>query len=179
MKNNFVKALVLVIIFFVGAYVGSNTSLFNDQEDLDYLEDLDDLYEGTEDLLKLIKPSNCEDENEGAICTALFDEAPTTWEVSSGSCINSTIRIYFDEPKMIEFVTIDESVNNTSSNVKEIQIGTRVFELSNDDSFTEWFDLLEKVESLEFTILSLYEDPATSTDCGIEEITFYGRDYKS
>jgi len=173
MKNNFVKALVLVVVFIIGAYVGSNTSLFNDQVDLD------DLYEGTEDLLKLINPSNCEDENEGANCTALFDEAPTTWEVSSGSCINSTIKVYFDEPKMIEFVTIDESVNNTSSNVKEIQIGTRVFELSNDDSFTEWFDLLEKVESLEFTILSLYEDPATSTDCGIEEITFYGRDYKS
>ncbi len=173
MKNNFVKALVLVIIFFVGAYVGSNTNLFNDQEELD------DLYEGTEDLLTLINPSNCEDENEGANCLALFDEAPTTWEASSGSCINSTIKIYFDEPKMIEFITIDESVNNTSSNVKEIQIGTRVFELTGDDSFTEWFDLLEKVESLEFTILSLYEDPATSTDCGIEEITFYGRDYKS
>ena len=173
MKNNFSKALVLVVIFFLGAYVGSNTSLFNDQEELD------DLYEGTEDLLRLINPSNCEDGNEGAICTALFDEAPTNWEVSSGSCINSTIKVYFDEPKMIEFVTIDESVNNTSSNVKEIQIGTRVFELSNDDSFTEWFDLLEKVESIEFTILSLYEDPATSTDCGIEEITFYGRDYKS
>ena len=173
MKNNFVKALVLVFVFIVGTYVGSNTSLFNDQVDLD------DLYEGTEDLLKLINPSNCEDENEGANCTALFDEAPTTWEVSSGSCINSTIKVYFDEPKMIEFVTIDESVNNTSSNVKEIQIGTRVFELSSDDSFTEWFDLLEKVESLEFTILSLYEETATSTDCGIEEITFYGRDYKS
>ena len=80
---------------------------------------------------------------------------------------------------MIEFVTIDESVNNTSSNVKEIRIGTRVFELTGDDSFAEWIDLLEKVGSLEFTILSLYEDPATSTDCGIEEITFYGRDYKS
>ena len=173
MKNNFVKALVLVVVFIVGAYVGSNTSLFNNQEELD------DLYEGTEDILKLINPSNCEDENEGANCVALFDEAPTTWEASSGSCINSTIKIYFDEPKMIEFITIDESVNNTSSNVKEIRIGTRVFELTGDDSFTEWFDLLEKVESLEFTILSLYEDPATSTDCGIEEITFYGRDYKS
>ena len=173
MKNNVVKALVLVVIFFVGAYVGSNTGLFNDQVDLD------DLYEGTEDLLRSINPSSCEDENEGANCTALFDEAPTTWEASSGSCINSTIKIYFDEPKMIEFVTIDESVNNTSSNVKEIRIGTRVFELIGDDSFAEWIDLLEKVESLEFTILSLYEDPATSTDCGIEEITFYGRDYKS
>ena len=173
MKNNFVKALVLVVVFIVGAYVGSNTNLFNNQEELD------DLYEGTEDILKLINPSNCEDENEGANCEALFDEAPTTWEASSGSCINSTIKVYFDEPKMIEFITIDESLNNTSSNVKEIQIGTRVFELTGDDSFTEWIDLLEKVESLEFTILSLYEDPATSTDCGIEEITFYGRDYKS
>ena len=173
MKNNFVKALVLVVVFIVGAYVGSNTNLFNDQEELD------DLYEGTEDILKLINPSNCEDENEGANCVALFDEAPTTWEASSGSCINSTIKIYFDEPKMIEFITFDESVNNTSSNVKEIQVGTRVFELTVDDEFTEWIDLLEKVESLEFTILSLYEDPATSTDCGIEEITFYGRDYKS
>jgi hypothetical protein len=172
MSKNIVKAVVLIVIFFVGAYIGSNTSLFNDQVDLD------DFYEGTEDLLKLINPSNCEDENEGAICTALFDEALTTWEVSSGSCINSTIKVYFDEPKMIEFITIDESLNNTSSNVKEIQIGTRVFELTNDDSFTEWFDLLEKVESLEFTILSLYENPATSTDCGIEEITFYGRGYK-
>jgi len=172
MSKNIVKAVVLIVIFFVGAYIGSNTSLFNDQVDLD------DLYDGTEDLLKLINPSNCEDENEGANCTALFDEAPTTWEVSSGSCINSTIKIYFDEPKMIEFITINESVNNTSNNVKEIQIGTRVFELTGDDSFTEWIDLLEKVESLEFTILSLYEDPATSTDCGIEEITFYGRDYK-
>ena len=167
MSKNIVKAVVLIAIFFVGAYIGSNTSLFNDQVDLD------DLYEGTEDLLKLINPSSCEDENEGANCTALFDEAPTTWEVSSGSCINSTIKIYFDE-----FITINESVNNTSNNVKEIQIGTRVFELTGDDSFTEWIDLLEKVESLEFTILSLYEDPATSTDCGIEEITFYGRDYK-
>ena len=172
MSKNIVKAVVLIVTFFVGAYIGSNTSLFNDQVDLD------DLYEGTEDLLKLINPSNCEDENEGAICTALFDEAPTTWEVSSGSCINSTIKIYFDEPKMIEFITIDESVNNTSSNVKEIQIGSRVFELTGDDSFSEWFDLLEKIESLEFTILSLYENPATSSDCGIEEITFYGRDYK-
>jgi len=172
MSKNIVKAVVLIVIFFVGAYIGSNTSLFNDQVDLD------ELYEGTEDLLKLINPSSCEDENEGANCTALFDEAPTTWEVSSGSCINSTIKIYFDEPKMIEFITINESVNNTSNNVKEIQIGTRVFELTGDDSFTEWIDLLEKVESLEFTILSLYEDPATSTDCGIEEITFYGRDYK-
>ena len=172
MSKNIVKAIALIVIFFVGTYIGSNTSLFNDQVDLD------DLYEGTEDLLKLINPSSCEDENEGANCTALFDEAPTTWEASSGSCINSTIKVYFDEPKMIEFITIDESVNNTSSNVKEIQIGTRVFELTGDDSFTEWIDLLEKVESLEFTILSLYEDPATSTDCGIEEITFYGRDYK-
>ena len=173
MNNNFVKALVVIIIFFVGAYIGANTSLFDNQEEVIYPA------EDTEDILKLINPSNCEDENEGAICTALFDEAPTTWEVSSGSCINSTIKVYFDEPKMIEFITIDESVNNTSSNVKEIQIGTRVFELTSDDSFTEWFDLLEKVESLEFTILSLYEEPATSTDCGIEEITFYGRDYKS
>ncbi len=173
MNNKILKVLVLVVIFFVGAYVGSNTNLFNDQEELD------DLYEGTEDILKLINPSNCEDENEGANCVALFDEAPTTWEASSGSCINSTIKIYFDEPKMIEFITFDESVNNTSSNVKEIQVGTRVFELTVDDEFTEWIDLLEKVESLEFTILSLYEDPATSTDCGIEEITFYGRDYKS
>ena len=140
MSKNIVKAVVLIVIFFVGAYIGSNTSLFNDQVDLD------DLYEGTEDLLKLINPSNCEDENEGAICTALFDEAPTTWEVSSGSCINSTIKVYFDEPKMIEFITIDESLNNTSSNVKEIQIGTRVFELTVDDEFTEWIDLLEKVE---------------------------------
>ena len=173
MSKNIVKAVVLIVIFFVGAYIGSNTSLFNDQVDLN------DLYEGTEDLLKLINPSSCEDENEGANCTALFDEAPTTWKASSGgSCINSTIKIYFDEPKMIEFITIDESVNNTSSNVKEIQIGTRIFELTGDDSFTEWFDLLEMVEALEFTILSLYEDPATSTDCGIEEITFYGRDYK-
>ena len=173
MNNKILKVLVLVVIFFVGAYVGSNTNLFNDQEELD------DLYEGTEDILKLINPSNCEDENEGANCVALFDEAPTTWEASSGSCINSTIKIYFDEPKMIEFITFDESVNNTSSNVKEIQVGTRIFELTVDDEFTEWIDLLEKVESLEFTILSLYEDPATSTDCGIEEITFYGRDYKS
>jgi len=173
MSKNIVKAVVLVVIFFVGVYVGSNTSLFNDQVDLD------DLYDGTEDLLKLINPSNCEDENGGANCLALFDEASTTWKASSGgSCINSTIKIYFDEPKMIEFITIDESVNNTSSNVKEIQVGTRVFELTGDDSFTEWFDLLEKVEVLEFTILSLYEDPAISTDCGIEEITFYGKDYK-
>ena len=59
------------------------------------------------------------------------------------SCVNSSIKIYFDEPKMIEFITIDESVNNTSSNVKEIQIGS-IFELTGDDSFSEWFDLLEK-----------------------------------
>lgn len=172
MSKNIVKTVVLIVIFFVGAYTGSNTSLINNQVDMD------DLYEGTEDFLKLINPSNCEDENEGSNCVALFDEAPTTWEASSGSCINSTIKIYFDEPKMIEFITIDESVNNTSSNVKEIQIGSRVFELTGDDSFSEWFDLLEKVDSLEFTILSLYENPATSSDCGIEEITFYGRDYK-
>ena len=172
MSKNIVKAIALIVIFFVGTYIGSNTSLFNDQVNLD------DLYEGTGDLLKLINPSNCEDENEGANCVALFDEAPTTWEASSGSCVNSTIKIYFDEPKMIEFITIDESVNNTSSNVKEIQIGNRLFELTGDDSFTEWIDLLEKVESLEFTIISLYEEPAASTDCGIEEITFYGRGYK-
>ncbi|MEL0103651.1 MAG: hypothetical protein VW920_03010 [Gammaproteobacteria bacterium] len=172
MSKNIVKTVVLIVIFFVGAYIGSITSLFNDQVELV------DLYEGTEDFLRLINPSNCEDENEGLNCVALFDEAPTTWEASSGSCVNSSIKIYFDEPKMIEFITIDESVNNTSSNVKEIQIGSRVFELTGDDSFSEWFDLLEKVESLEFTILSLYENPSTSTDCGIEEITFYGRDYK-
>jgi len=173
MNNNFLKTLVLVVIFFLGAYVGSNTSLFDNQEEIIYPD------EGIEDILRLINPSNCEDENDGANCLALFDEAPTTWEANSGSCINSTIKIYFDEPKMIEFVTIDKSVNNTSSNVKEIKIGTRVFELSSDDSFTEWFDLLEKVESLEFTILSLYEDPATSTDCGVEEITFFGKNYES
>jgi hypothetical protein len=173
MNNNFLKTLVLVVIFFLGAYVGSNTSLFDNQEEIIYPD------EGIEDILRLINPSNCEDENDGANCLALFDEAPTTWEANSGSCINSTIKIYFDEPKMIEFVTIDKSVNNTSSNVKEIQIGTRVFELTSDDSFTEWFDLLEKVESLEFTILSLYEDPATSTDCGVEEITFFGKNYES
>ena len=172
MNNNFLKTLVLVVIFFLGAYVGSNTSLFDNQEEIIYPD------EGIEDILRLINPSNCEDENDGANCLALFDEAPTTWEANSGSCINSTIKIYFDEPKMIEFVTIDKSVNNTSSNVKEIKIGTRVFELSSDDSFTEWFDLLEKVESLEFTILSLYEDPATSTDCGVEEITFFGKNYE-
>ena len=46
MSKNIVKAVVLIVIFFVGAYIGSNTSLFNDQLDLD------DLYEGTEDLVK-------------------------------------------------------------------------------------------------------------------------------
>ena len=94
MSKNIVKAVVLIVIFFVGAYIGSNTSLINDQVDMD------DLYEDTEDFLKLINPSNCEDENEGLNCVALFDEAPTTWKASSASCVNSTIKIYFDEPKM-------------------------------------------------------------------------------
>ena len=45
MSKNIVKTVVLIVIFFVGAYIGSITSLFNDQVELV------DLYEGTEDFL--------------------------------------------------------------------------------------------------------------------------------
>ena len=168
MRKNIITLSVAIVIFFIGAYVGANTNIFSNEE-LDF-----------ESALGILYPDQCIDENEGLNCTALFDGLTTTWETNNDTCVNSSVQFTFSSPQLIEFITIDEAPNMTSNNVKELQISgdfeTRIVELTSEDAYHEWIDLYETVYILEITILSLYENPATSKDCGIEEITFYGRD---
>jgi len=173
MNNNFKIIFGGIVIFLFGVFVGSNIDLFEEQSDaLSQFED--------EDILRILYPNNCIDENSGLNCKNLFDGLTTTWQTNNESCVNSTIQISFSSPQLIEFITIGEAVNMTSNNVKELQISgdfeTKVFELNSEDQYLEWLDLYESVNSLEITISSLYENPATSQDCGVEEINFYGRD---
>jgi len=166
MRKNIITLLVAIVIFFIGAFVGASTNIFSNEE-IDF-----------ESALGILYPDQCIDENEGFNCTALSDGLSTTWETNDDTCVSSRVQFTFSSPQFIEFITIDEALNMTSNNVKELQISgdfdTRIVELISEDTYLEWIDLNATVNSIEFTILSLYENPATSKDCGIKEITFYG-----
>ena len=177
MSKNYKSILLLLVVFTLGLYIGSNSNIFNSEPELQ------DLFE--DNPLSTIYPSECTDDVDGAICNAVigtrFSGENTTWMVDNGNCINSSIEVTFAEMKFIEFLTIEETVDATSDNVKEIQFegtfGKLVVELSMTDDVMEWIDLNEGINTLKITINSIYESTPSSNDCGIENITFYGRDY--
>jgi hypothetical protein len=129
-----------------------------------------------------VEPIVCTNTSTVLDCHNVLDnDEETTWVTSTDSCIDSSILFTFDDYKYIEFLLIDETVNNYSSNVREIQIegnfGKKIVVLDSPDDSYEWIDLKESGYEFEVTILSLYEEEPSSFDCGISEITFIGSDY--
>lgn len=167
--------LLLVLVGFAGGiYFGQKLDykIFSDEPTF--------LYE--QPISFEIKPVSCSTSNSVVDCNSIFDnDEETTWLSSTSTCIGSSLFISFDDSMYIDFLTIDEVVNNTSSNVKELQIegafGKKIVVLDTTDDFYEWIDLREVGQDFEITILSLYEENPASSDCGISEVAFYGANY--
>lgn len=137
----------------------------------------------SENLLEKKYPAVCTDDENDNICNTLFEfdlKEFTNWTVSNNKCEGSKIEVVFDDYKFIEFIVISKSLQPSASNVNEFQISDGLQKISVElgevgDDLT-WIDLNSNVLSLELEILNLYEGSPVSNNCGINEISFYGRE---
>ena len=102
MSKKYKSILLLLVVFTLGLYIGSNSNIFNSEPELQ------DLF--GDNPLTIIYPSDCTDDVDSLICNAVigsrFSGENTTWMVDNGNCINSSIEVTFAEMKFIEFLTI-------------------------------------------------------------------------
>lgn len=176
-KNNVILLVLVVAVVSSGltfAFLENNPSAQNDL--LSYEMD-------SENYLEKKYPVNCKDDENDNICNTLFEfdvKKFFNWTVSNNKCEGSKIEVVFDDYKYIEFIVVSKSLQPTASNVNEFQISDGVqeisFELTKEESESTWVNLNSNVLSLELEILSLYEDSPISSNCGINEISFYGRE---
>lgn len=179
--NKKITATVLVIVVFV---IGFLLGDYVDNSEPDYLESYDEMVEAvesTETVLTKLYPSGCTDNEDAVNCEVLFDNDYRTtdnWTVVGEKCEDSVVEVTLEGIHYVEFVVIDKFLKSTSSNVEKFAVETttskKIFNLNNEGQ--NWIDINEEVFLLKFSIESLYESSQLSDDCGISEITIFGRD---
>ena len=142
-------------------------------------------------VLEIKTPESCDSSNENTpiinrnttSCFNLTDEfsPPVGW-VSNESCTDEWIKFNFIKPIYIEFVVMQNYENiddfNKFSTIKEFTFTTPSNEilsgsLDRQNSSSQWFDINLTTKELQLKIDSF--DIGETTACGLQNITFYGR----
>ncbi len=141
-------------------------------------------------MLRRIEPQDCwasSTLSDSHSCHNLTNNDYTGWKSSGNSCLDERLTFYFDKTYFIEFIVISNF--ERESEFKEVdkingftisypyteseETETRHFlEL---DNYQQWFDINKLVKAPKFVIFSNYDSEGTDV-CGLQEITFYGKD---
>ena len=144
----------------------------------------------TNQLLRLVVPDSCSSSNENVelasrnptSCFNLTDWGPPVGWVGSEFCIDQWISFEWEEPLYIEFVTFenfeDDQDFNKYSSIKEFTFITPANEtlsgsLERQNSSSQWFDINLLTSLLKLEIDSYDEGEVMA--CGLQNVTFYGR----
>jgi len=151
--------------------------------------------EENEYMLRRIEPSDCDSSshfidqaNKIYSCNNLFDTYYSEgWKSGGNDCSNESITFYFDKTYYIEFMTvqnfIDTSEFNSMDKINDFSLSFPYGENESvqethylvNDNFEQWKDINKVVDEITFEIISYYDTPGTNI-CGLQEITFYGKD---
>ena len=151
--------------------------------------------EENEYMLRRIEPSDCDSSshfidqaNKIYSCNNLFDTYYSEgWKSGGNDCLNESITFYFDKTYYIEFMTvqnfIDTSEFNSMDKINDFSLSYRYGENESvqethylvNDNFEQWKDINKVVDEITFEIISYYDTPGTNI-CGLQEITFFGKD---
>ena len=151
--------------------------------------------EENEYMLRRIEPSDCDSSshfidqaNKIYSCNNLFDTYYSEgWKSGGNDCSNESITFYFDKTYYIEFMTvqnfIDTSEFNSMDKINDFRLSFQYGENESvqethylvNDNFEQWKDINKVVDEITFEIISYYDTPGTNI-CGLQEITFYGKD---
>ena len=151
--------------------------------------------EENEYMLRRIEPSDCDSSshfidqaNKIYSCNNLFDTYYSEgWKSGGNDCSNESITFYFDKTYYIEFMTvqnfIDTSEFNSMDKINDFSLSYRYGENESvqethylvNDNFEQWKDINKVVDEITFEIISYYDTPGTNI-CGLQEITFFGKD---
>jgi len=151
--------------------------------------------EENEYILRRIEPSDCDSSshfidqaNKIYSCNNLFDTYYSEgWKSGGNDCSNESITFYFDKTYYIEFMTvqnfIDTSEFNSMNKINDFSLSFPYGENESvqethylvNDNFEQWKDINKVVDEITFEIISYYDTPGTNI-CGLQEITFFGKD---
>tara|TARA_B100000902_G_scaffold272142_1_gene258082 strand:- start:204 stop:836 length:633 start_codon:yes stop_codon:yes gene_type:complete len=151
--------------------------------------------EENEYMLRRIEPSDCDSSshfidqaNKIYSCNNLFDTYYSEgWKSGGNDCSNESITFYFDKTYYIEFMTvqnfIDTSEFNSMDKINDFRLSFPYGQNESvqethylvNDNFEQWKDINKVVDEITFEIISYYDTPGTNI-CGLQEITFYGKD---
>ncbi len=151
--------------------------------------------EENEYMLRRIEPSDCDSSsnfidqaNKIYSCNNLFDTYYSEgWKSGGNDCSNESITFYFDKTYYIEFMTvqnfIDTSEFNSMDKINDFSLSFPYGENESvqethylvNDNFEQWKDINKVVDEITFEIISYYDTPGTNI-CGLQEITFFGKD---
>ena len=151
--------------------------------------------EENEYMLRRIEPSDCDSSshfidqtNKIYSCSNLFDTYYSEgWKSGGNDCSNESITFYFDKTYYIEFMTvqnfIDTSEFNSMDKINDFSLSFPYGENESvqethylvNDNFEQWKDINKVVDEITFEIISYYDTPGTNI-CGLQEITFFGKD---
>ena len=146
-----------------------------------------------QDILKIIKPESCYSSSPTDKSSENFSDCNNLtnlsnsgygW-VSAEGCEEQYINFFWEEPKYIEFITIENFENDNQfikyNSIKQFAItfgynnpAIIYGELDRQNESSQWQDINILTNQVEFKIGSYHE--GETPFCGLQYITFYGRD---
>ena len=196
--------MILINIFFLigGFYIGwFGYDAYWEYQFLTLEEDEEYTFideEKNEYMLRRLEPSDCDSSshfidktNKIYSCNNLSDTYYSEGWKSAGenSCEGESITFYFDKTYYIEFIVItnfiDTSEFNSIDKINDFRLTFSYGENESieethslvNDNWEQWFDVNKLVDEMTIEVISYYDTPETNI-CGLEEITFYGKDVK-
>jgi len=141
-------------------------------------------------MLRVIEPYDCyasSSLSDSDSCYNLTDGGYTGWRDAGNSCLDETLTFYFDKTYFIEFIVISnfekESEFKEVDKINDFRLTFPYGENESveethylvNDNFEQWKDINKVVDEMTIEIISYYDTPGTNI-CGLQEITFFGKD---
>ena len=156
-----------------------------------YSQSLDDFnewdeFEG-ETILKKLFPEYCESANElndDYSCNNLIQGNVLGWK-SFDNCKDEWITFTFDKEYYVEFIVLEnfqldsqfmktDKIEKLTISLPNRDIAPITFGLNNNKD-SQWVDLNRHTDAIKFSVNSSYNN-TPSVPCGIQTITFFGKD---
>jgi len=193
------KKLSKILIFVIGMYLGGWTLYWYQQLSADadistekFEEDIIAVNSTVkENFLQLQFPLSCTSSSENIgnnTCEELYIDnyAAEGWITADAVCYKEFVSFDFKKNIYLEFVVLENFEANSMflkyDKIKDYKIlfpessfapMEATLEITNEHS--QWIDINKEISKITFEIKSSYEDPSES-QCGLQEISFYGRD---
>ena len=146
--------------------------------------------EPEDNILRRIVPYHCDASSnlsDDHSCKNLINNDYTGWKDDGNSCLDESLTFYFDKTYFIEFIVVSNFEKTSEyKSVDKIKGFTITYPYTQSEetetrhfltreNYEQWFDLNKLVTEMRFEIFSNYDSEGTDI-CGLQEITFYGKD---